>query len=400
IDPKALEPGDLAAKQAVSATRIGNVYVVDFAGDYGRGNTPARQSVAQRFFQAHVDEYDFLIAFTTFEFETGDARAFYNPIRNDVSGIGADQIDLGAAFGSASRLQGYLDMSASTRYAMNPADPAYDATLDTLAHELMHRWAVYPRYRTSGGASSTDLLGRDAAHWSYFVDSDASVMYGSDWRARADGQFEAVDVRRRYSDVELYLAGFKAATEVAPIPLIRNGTGLASDLPRLGAVTAGQLELVALQQIIDEEGARVPSVLDAPKSFRAGLLLLRRPGEAIDPLLLTQLERFRLAAQRRFAQFTGGRGVLRIDLQDRVSVVPGLPDVAEASGDTATPAGPELALAWLESRQFPDGHWADRPSTAIRDTSAAIEAIEALDPGYEGIARARSWLAARVSLAT
>jgi hypothetical protein len=400
VDAQHLATGAAVPKAAVGATRIGNVLVVDVTGDYSRGNTPARQSVAQAFFQSHVDDYDFLIAFTTFEFETGDFRAFYNVIRNDVSGIGAALVDLSASFGSNGRLQGYIDMAASTRWVLNPADPRYDDTLDTFAHELMHRWAVYPRYRTPAGSASGDLLGRQGAHWSYFADSDASVMFGNDWRERVSGEFEAVDVDRRYNDVELYLAGLKAPSEVAPMALIRGGTGSADDLPRLGATTPGQLEQVTLQQIIDQEGPRVPAMVDAPKEFRAALLLLRRPGEAVDPVLLTQLERFRIAAQRRFAQFTRGRGVLRIEIQPRETAAPGLPAIVQGSGDATTPAGAELALAWLKSRQFEDGHWQDRPSSAIRDTATAIEALEELDPSYEGISRARAWLLARSSLAT
>ncbi len=400
IAPETLAKGALAGKTAVATTRIGNVFVVDVTGDYSRGNTAARQAVAQSFYQSNIDDYDFLIAFSTFEFETSDFKAFNNRIKNEVTGIGVPLVDLSAAFGSAGRLQCYIDMAATSRYSLNPADAAYDELLDTFAHELMHRWAVFPRYRGAGGGSASDLLGRESAHWSYFVDSDASVMYGADWRALPDGRFEAVDVRRRYNDFELYLAGLKSPAEVQPIGIIRNGSGSPNDQPGIGAITPGQLELVTVQQVVDAEGPRVPSFADASKDFRAALILLRRPGEALDPRLLTQLERFRVAAQRRFAQFTQGRAVLRIDLESPVSIATGLPEIVQGSGHTNNPAGPDAAVAWLKSRQLADGHWQDRSSTAVRDTAVAIEALQELDPEYEGIARARAWLAARTLFAT
>ena len=122
VDPATLislhsKAGDLPVFES------GNLAVIDFAGDYARGLTPPRQRIAESYFR-EFGAVDFLIVFTTFEFQTGDARAFYNAIRNDVAGIGQASFNLSEFFGSAS-LQGYVDMAATSRWELNPRLPAF-----------------------------------------------------------------------------------------------------------------------------------------------------------------------------------------------------------------------------------------------------------------------------------
>jgi subtilase family serine protease/flagellar hook assembly protein FlgD/fibronectin type 3 domain-containing protein len=384
-----------AGKAVVAASDIGNITVMQIDGDYARGQTAPRQNVAATFYSQHSDDYDFLITFTTFEFETGEATAFYNAIRNDVAGIGSETFDHGAAFGSAAKLQGYIDMAAMSRYEFKPRDVRYEASLDVLAHELMHRWGAHLRYRDAGGATSSALIGREDAHWSFFLDSDASTLYGNDWRLRPDGRYESVAVRRRYSSLDLYAAGFAAPGEVAPVTLIRNGDGDANAFPQLGAITGGQPETVTIEQIVAANGARVPAAADAPKEFRAALLLLTRPGETVTPELLYSLESFRTRFQQRFAQMTDGRARLRIFTEKNNAAAPALPQILTGSGDATTAPGTAAAVTWLEGRQAADGHWHDRPATAMRDTAAALRALEMLAPASPAIAKARAWIAQR-----
>lgn len=87
-------------KAALASTDVGNITVIEYDGDYSRGLNLPRVEVAQRFYQDHADAYDFLIVFTTFEFATGNALAFYNGVRNDVDGIGEERFDVSAQLGS------------------------------------------------------------------------------------------------------------------------------------------------------------------------------------------------------------------------------------------------------------------------------------------------------------
>jgi subtilase family serine protease/flagellar hook assembly protein FlgD/fibronectin type 3 domain-containing protein len=395
-----VEPAAAARKgdpqaQVSEAADHGNITLMTLHGDYSRGLAQPRQAVAQRFLTDHPDRYDFLVVFSTFEFATGDATAFYTPIRNDVAGIGQAQFDHSEAYGSDGRLQGYVDMAALGRYALGTQAPDFEQTRNTLAHELLHRWAAGIAYHDAQGQRSTDLLGRDGTHWSYFLDSDASLLYGADWAVRGDGQFEARSVRYRYSPLDLYLAGFAAAGEVPPMSLIRAGSGNASDLPRLGALSGGSAETVQISQIIAAEGVRVPAAAAAQKDFRAGLILLRREGETVSPAILVALEALRVRAQQHFAQVTDGRGVLRIFNEARDSATAQLPPILASETGGSQPAGVAAAVAWLKTRQQPAGHWQDRPATALRDTAAVLQLLQAVEPGYPGIATARDWLAAR-----
>ena len=383
------------ASPVVSTQDIGNLTVVELSGDYDRGLILPREQVANAFYAAHPDAYDFLVVFTTFEFPTGIATAFYNPVRNDTAGIGLAPLDIASYFGSTGRLQGYVDMAAMSRYTFLPSASGYQATLGTLAHEMMHRWGAYVHFVDTHANDSTDLIGQQNAHWNYFLDTDGSVMYGADWQLQGDGKFHSVDVRHRYSSLDLYLAGFAAPSEVAPFALIRNGDGaLANDFPVLGASSGGQAETITIDQVIAASGARVPSAANAQKDFTAAMILLRRPGESVSPDRLLELERFRTRFQQEFAQMTNGRSVLRIYTQQRATVVAGLPSILHGSGAPQALPGIGVAVTWLEGKQSADGHWQDRDATAMRDTVAAIRALRELDPTYPGLTSARAWVAA------
>ncbi len=60
------------------------VAVLEVVGNYDQNlpagdiNADPREAVAQEFFKSHPDEYDFLIVWSTFEFNTKEARAFYS----------------------------------------------------------------------------------------------------------------------------------------------------------------------------------------------------------------------------------------------------------------------------------------------------------------------------------
>jgi hypothetical protein len=81
---------------AVSLGDYGNVSVMEVSGNYnaknpdGSVNAAPRQAIAQEFYKAHKDEYDFLVIFTNFDFQMpeGEAKAFYEGVKNDTQGIG------------------------------------------------------------------------------------------------------------------------------------------------------------------------------------------------------------------------------------------------------------------------------------------------------------------------
>lgn len=398
-----VEPLDVArlaalpadAKATTGFRDMGNVAVVEYGGAYDRGLSEARAQVARYFYQHHADDYDFLIVFTTFEFPTGDALAFYNPVRNDVRGIGSAVYDHSQAMGSGGRLQGYIDMAALARYDFNARNPAFAAPLNTLAHEIMHRWGVQIRFRDTDGSDSTALLGRDGAHWSLLADTDASVMYGARWEETAPGQFRVSEARARFSPWDLYLAGFADPSEVPPMGLVQGSMLDPTDLPVVGTETNGNVRTVPLQAAIEAEGPRVPAADRSQRRFNAALVLVTRPGESVDPAVVVQLERFRLAFESYFQSITAGRASLSIGKLGSTDAPVAAP--APLMGSAAPPPADPVssAIAWLVARQRPDGRWEDRPGTSVRDTAIALAAIAQVVPGHPALDAGRTWLGTR-----
>ncbi len=99
-------------------------------------------------------------------------------LANNVRGIGQDIYDTSRLAGSSGLLQSLVMMDWVGKY---PEDPntkflGENSTLSVLGQEVGHRWMAYVDFRDRTGARSKSLLGRDDAHWSFFFDSDASVM--------------------------------------------------------------------------------------------------------------------------------------------------------------------------------------------------------------------------------
>ncbi len=197
--------------QASFLEEVDGISVIRFSGDYskslsnGEVNGAARAVVAREFYQTHSDDYDFLVIFTDFEFDTGEARAFHLGVSNDVEGIGKPLFSNSALFGSESRLKGYIDMANIDRHETNSLEidfrggDDFSFTLRVLAHETLHQWGI------STGIDA--LQGRDDGHWSFFMDTDASIEYGHSWRDNQDGTFTAEAARQRFSQLDLYLMG-------------------------------------------------------------------------------------------------------------------------------------------------------------------------------------------------
>lgn len=386
------------AKTVGPAQELDGIAIIEVSDDYSRGVTPVRTDIARRYFERYRDDHDLLLVFTNFEFETGQAAAFANILKNDVAGIGVAAFDSSAAFGSPSgRLHNYIDMAAVSRWELNPSSPGYGFLLDVATHELMHRWVAHPKY-LKNGVQSSDLIGQADAHWSFFLDSDASVMYGSDWQLGGDGQFEAVDVRHRLSPLDLYLAGLFSSAEVPDMTLIRAGIGAtAQDLPVLGFKTPGSVETIGIGQIIAANGERQPDVSSSPKHFSAGLLLLTRPGQSLTEEAIFGLQRFGRDFETRFAAMTRGRASLSIQNQPIQVVASGAPTPVSGQALCIT-CSLDIAQAkvWLLAQQrVSDGAFIDKQVNTLATGATALRAMTSGNFGTTtALAPIRAWLSA------
>lgn len=398
IEPIWTEPEllKLGAVPAQLSGTDGAVHLISFDAPYDRGLIEPRAAIAAGLLAAIGDRVDFVVVFTGFEFPTGEALAFYNPVRNEVTGIGVPLVDRSQLFGSSGRLQGYIDMAAISRYALNATEPAFRNALNTLSHELMHRWAVGARYRDGAGQIRSDLVGLEGSHWSAAVDSSASIMYGARWTALGGDEYQLTESRQRLSRWDLYLAGFASAAEVPPLTLLRSQEIDPLGLPEIGRRVRASAELIDIDQLVAAEGERVPSSADAQRHFTAALVFLSRSGQNPEPQQLAQLQRFATRFESYFQSITEGRASLRFHREGTLDARPGMatPLVGSAIGRQSDPIS--AGVAWLKSRQQPSGGLADRPETSIRDTAAALAAIGLTDPGWGGAAAARAFVAAQM----
>ena len=136
--------------------------------------------------------------------------AFEINVRNDVAGIGLEIMDHARDWGSAGVLESVVYMDS----------------VDTLRGRGRLRVPRPTRSATAGSPGCASrrpatgrrarLLGRGDVHWSFFLDTDASVMEGNAIADRGDGRFETVDFARRFSPLDQYAMGLRAAAEVPP----------------------------------------------------------------------------------------------------------------------------------------------------------------------------------------
>ncbi|MEJ2347130.1 MAG: PKD domain-containing protein, partial [Gammaproteobacteria bacterium] len=184
--------GAYTAQQRVDRDHIS---VIDLTGNYdrnlsnGQPNAEPRAIVSRAFLKNHPDDYDFIVTFSTFNYDLGGATGFEWGVQNHVKGIGLPDYDNTALFGSQGKLHGFIDMGPLSQYSTDPLNPDFEKVLGVLAHEMLHAWGIGVHFKAPDGSISDALLGRDNAHWSYLADTDASVEYGAKWRDNGDGTF-------------------------------------------------------------------------------------------------------------------------------------------------------------------------------------------------------------------
>jgi subtilase family serine protease len=303
-----------------------------------------------------------------------------------VQGIGLPVVDNGDAFGSPNRLQGFIDMGPVSQYRQAPfgterGTAGLQTTLGVLAHELGHRWLASVRFDDQGQPSKA-LLGKDDAHWSFLLSSEASFLYGNEWQDFGGGLFRSVAVQSRYSELDLYLMGLLAPEDVSPLSLLVSPDADGTRLPQLAAeVTAERVETITLDRVLAVEGARMPSHESSQKDFNVAFVFLSGPNLIPTERDLEAVGQVRNGFVDTFFGLTRGRALVDPDLQHVPRVNLGqLPDIA-------------LATDWLLGQQKPDGRFEAHPESAVRDTATVATALSTLGRGGAALQDARAYLA-------
>jgi len=262
------------------------------------------------FLNTHPDVFDLITIFTDTAYLQGTgAFAFFSHVENHDKGIGLAQFDFSKFFGSKT-LEGFLMMDNINKY---PSDPnqtflGTNSTLDIMGQENGHRWMAYPK-AVIDGVASDEILGRDNAHWSWFLDSDGSDMEGNNWQDNGNGTFTSISATEKYSQLDRYLMGLIPSSQVPPFFVLR-GAGDRAAAPQVNVTITATAKTVTINDVIAAEGQRVPSSATSQKKWRLGFIYFIQPGSNPDPANVAKVDLIRRKWQSYFRKATGGKGKL------------------------------------------------------------------------------------------
>lgn len=301
-------PVDLSANATVSGRpgAIGEQFTTSSSLDL--------VAASQKFYLTHPDEYDNLIFFTDTSL-VSDAFAFEVSVANSIEGLNLPRFDQSTEYGSGGHLQSVVNMDALTKYPDDPLEKFFgeNSTVSVLGQEVGHRWLAFLTFRDSRFARpSTALLGRDQAHWSFFFDSDASVLEGNDIVEVGDGTFRTEAAVQRYSLLDQYAMGLVDQTEVPPFFYVENPTNVsprrtAASNPDIGVTFSGTRRTVTIDDVIAAVGRRNPSAAESPRVYRQAFVYIVSAGQTLDPAAVTKLDRIRVAWDQFFSAATDSR---------------------------------------------------------------------------------------------
>jgi choice-of-anchor A domain-containing protein len=409
-DANLVVPRIKAAQKDLPATRFvadrGNVSIIEISGSYDADlpdgttfNIVPRQALAREFYKSHPDTYDMVVVFTGFPIQMpGETFAFYHGVKNQVMGIGMDAFDNSSAYGSQGKLEGFIDMGSLAHHAANSFDKQFDFSVMAFTHEFMHQFGVHVKYRKPDGTVSDELLGQQHAHWSYVLDTSASVMYGARWHDNGDGTFTSAEIEQYYSPLDLYLMGIKKKEDVPPFFIIDAPGVDPTQIPHLGDTITGTRRNISIDDVISVEGPRSPSADVSQKDFRLAIIYAVRPGQAVGDAELAQIADIRRALATRFGAMTSGAANLNVYTEALTGNTTGTPaNLPPSASLPITSVNLSLATSWLESKQKPDGSWSDTQPTAIRDSAVSALTVQTVDAAFSGLSAASAYLAGRVT---
>ena|GEM_PF-2539772 len=286
------------AGQATVQVRRNYVYIQDNDRSFStpfrsqRDFIDAFQFTTNELYGVVPQEHIFVIVFTAFE--TGVGAFFYQPQANTARGIGYPQFDNN---GSGNPLEGLIFMNYwkifDQLYGQAGPDVVQGFSRHTFNQEVGHRWVVTFEGQ---GPNLMDLLGRDQAHWSYFMNSNGSPMEGNWWKDNGNGSFTTRTNYNNwyYNTLDLYLMGMKSIEEVEPWFLITGvDTTGATDLQRRAPTPPSPPQILFPQTVrgtrVDYDitditaayGTRYPPKGTAPTTFRTVFVMLASQNAAM-----------------------------------------------------------------------------------------------------------------------
>lgn len=247
-------------------------YVVNYTASTEQLTRFDPQAWARTFYASHPDQYDFLNFVLV-----GGARdnRHHRNVRNKIEGIGLASIDTGAAWGSASRLQGVN---------VFPLASLMDHGAKGFLHETAHQWISYLPMTPFGPANPHWPKGSVANGIMGFsippngVGGEYPYAFTGDGKGGYVARFQDPQDRTRFSMLELYMMGLASADEVPEYFVLMNQ---ALDLAPGQVLGINDIQKIRVADIVASIGPRSPGFANSQKAFRSATIILsERPLDA------------------------------------------------------------------------------------------------------------------------
>ncbi|MEO8028565.1 MAG: hypothetical protein ABI823_18935, partial [Bryobacteraceae bacterium] len=323
-----ISPGALVPAASLISLATGSSE--EFAGAVGErfssSNAIDVVAVSQKFYELHQDAFDYLVIYNTMNIPPSPgAVAQEFTVRNDRSGYGDTPVADGPGYGSPKRLQAVLHMGYTTQYPLDPnaTVPARgsvgDTPLSILGHEAGHLFLAFVSVKDPLNPTAKPMLGRGDVHWSFFYNSEASLLEGNrltDY-SPASPQFASTGTVQQYSPLDQYLMGLRAAEEVPDTFWVADPTagGGNSRPPQLGVAFDGTRRNVRVQDVIAVAGRRTPDATVAQRNYRFAFILVYPKGTPPTTDQIAQVEKYRAQFPEYYARVTGNRATAETGLK-------------------------------------------------------------------------------------
>jgi hypothetical protein len=270
--------------------------------------------LSRKFYRTHSDTYDQLVIWTDETLTSEGAFSFEVTVANEIDGIGLDIFNNAPLFGSPGRLRSLVQMDNVSKFPDDPRTKflGENNTLSVMGQEVGHRWLAFLEFTDHNRQRSEALLGRDQAHWSFFFNSDASVMEGNRIQDLGGGAFRTTAAVEKYSLLDQYAMGLVRDVDVPPFFYVENPVNVqpgaeADSAPRVGVTFTGTRREVLINSVIEVMGQRQPQADASVKVHRQAFLFVVGRGRTAGSAAIAKIERTRSAWELFFAQATDGR---------------------------------------------------------------------------------------------
>jgi hypothetical protein len=315
----------------------------------------------QRFYQQFPDEFFQLVFFTTFAQSMSGFANELN-ISNDVTGIGLDIFDTSSQYGSSGVLESRCNMNRMAAWPLDPFNRFFgkgNNFLTIMGQEAGHRWGAFT-YFDNGVTGSNLILGRDDAHWSYYVDVDHSSLEGGNWQLVSGNTYTCPTTIDYFSQVDEYTFGLRLPEEVKDFYYISSASNNTSGArsvgtPIQGANATGTAVPVTVEDIISWEGARTPTEPNEQHDLRQGFILLVQAGVPPTQTQLDQVALFRATWEDYFEVSCDGRLACNTSITQSFDVAGLCGNVYNLLTDEIIPAFTARSLERGFIQEVPDG---------------------------------------------